>query len=63
VFAIDDSKIGSRSTGCSTRSRASEQLVLLGYVVELLEERADRAMDLAELILRLIGGRSGSSWR
>ncbi len=32
-----------------------ERLVLLGDVVELLEEQADRAMDVAEPILRLIG--------
>ncbi len=32
-----------------------ERLVLLGDVVELLEKRADRAMDVAEPILRLIG--------
>jgi hypothetical protein len=32
-----------------------ERLVLLGDIVELLEERADRAMDVAEPILRLIG--------
>ena len=32
-----------------------ERLVLLGDVVELLEERAERAMDVAEPILRLIG--------
>ena len=32
-----------------------ERLVLLGDVVELLEKRADDAMDVAEPILRLIG--------
>ena len=32
-----------------------ERLVLLGDIVELLEERAARAMDIAEPILRLIG--------
>ena len=32
-----------------------ERLVLLGDVVELLEKRAERAMDVAEPILRLIG--------
>jgi Calcineurin-like phosphoesterase len=32
-----------------------ERLVLLGDIVELLEKRADRAMDVAEPILRLIG--------
>jgi hypothetical protein len=32
-----------------------ERLVLLGDIVELLEERAERAMDVAEPILRLIG--------
>ena len=32
-----------------------ERLVLLGDVVELLEKRAERAMDIAEPILRLIG--------
>jgi hypothetical protein len=32
-----------------------ERLVLLGDVVELLEKRADRAMDVAEPILRRIG--------
>jgi Calcineurin-like phosphoesterase len=37
-----------------------ERLVLLGDVVELLEERAERAMDVAEPILRLIGGTLGA---
>ncbi len=32
-----------------------DRLVLLGDVVEVLEERAERAMDVAEPILRLIG--------
>ena len=32
-----------------------ERLVLLGDVVELLEKRAERAMDVAEPVLRLIG--------
>jgi hypothetical protein len=32
-----------------------ERLVLLGDVVELLEERAEQAMDVAEPILRMIG--------
>ena len=32
-----------------------ERLVLLGDIVELLEQRAERAMDVAEPILRLIG--------
>jgi Calcineurin-like phosphoesterase len=36
-----------------------ERLVLLGDVVELLEERAERAMDVAEPILRLIGSTLG----
>jgi Calcineurin-like phosphoesterase len=36
-----------------------ERLVLLGDVVELLEKRAERAMDIAEPILRLIGGTLG----
>jgi hypothetical protein len=36
-----------------------ERLVLLGDVVELLEKRADRAMDIAEPILRLIGNALG----
>ena len=36
-----------------------ERLVLLGDVVELLEERPGRAMGVAEPILRLIGGRLG----
>ena len=41
-----------------------ERLVLLGDVVELLEKRAERAMDIAEPILRLIGdGRLGSTGR
>jgi predicted phosphodiesterase len=37
-----------------------ERLVLLGDIVELLEERADRAMDVAEPILRLIGSTLGA---
>jgi hypothetical protein len=37
-----------------------DRLVLLGDVVELLEERADRAMEVAEPILRRIGGRLGA---
>jgi Calcineurin-like phosphoesterase len=36
-----------------------ERLVLLGDIVELLEKRAERAMDVAEPILRLIGRRLG----
>ena len=36
-----------------------ERLVLLGDVVELLEKPAERAMDVAEPILRLIGGTLG----
>jgi UDP-2,3-diacylglucosamine pyrophosphatase LpxH len=32
-----------------------ERLVLLGDIVELLEERVERAMDIAEPILRLLG--------
>ncbi len=36
-----------------------ERLVLLGDVVELLEQRAERAMDIAEPILRLIGATLG----
>ena len=40
-----------------------ERLVLLGDVVELLEKRAERAMDIAEPILRLIGGRLGRAGR
>jgi hypothetical protein len=36
-----------------------ERLVLLGDVVELLEGRAERVMDVAEPILRLIGGTLG----
>ena len=36
-----------------------ERLVLLGDVVELLEKRADRAMEVAEPILREIGRRLG----
>jgi hypothetical protein len=36
-----------------------ERLVLLGDVVELLEKRAERAMDVAEPILRQIGERLG----
>jgi predicted phosphodiesterase len=37
-----------------------ERLVLLGDIVELLEKRAMRAMDIAEPILRLIGSALGS---
>jgi Calcineurin-like phosphoesterase len=37
-----------------------ERLVLLGDIVELLEERADRAMDVAQPILRLIGRTLGA---
>lgn len=37
-----------------------ERLVLLGDIVELLEEPAERAMALAEPILRLIGGTLGA---
>jgi Calcineurin-like phosphoesterase len=37
-----------------------ERLVLLGDVVELLEQRAERAMVVAEPILRLIGGTLGT---
>jgi Calcineurin-like phosphoesterase len=36
-----------------------ERLVLLGDIVELLEKRAERAMDVAEPILRPIGRRLG----
>ena len=32
-----------------------ERLVLLGDVIELLEQRADRALDIAEPVLRLLG--------
>ncbi len=37
-----------------------ERLVLLGDVVELLEKRAERAMDVAEPVLRLIGRTLGA---
>ena len=37
-----------------------ERLVLLGDIVELLEERAERAMGVAEPILRLIGRTLGA---
>ena len=37
-----------------------ERLVLLGDVVELLEQRAERAMGVAEPILRLIGRTLGA---
>jgi hypothetical protein len=37
-----------------------KRLVLLGDVVEMLEERAERAMDVAEPILRLIGRTLGA---
>ena len=40
-----------------------ERLVLLGDVVELLEERAERAMGVAEPILRLIGRTLGADRR
>jgi predicted phosphodiesterase len=38
-----------------------ERLVLLGDVVELLEERAERAMEVAEPVLRRIGRTLGAS--
>jgi UDP-2,3-diacylglucosamine pyrophosphatase LpxH len=38
----------------------SERLVLLGDIVELLEKRAERAMDVAEPILRQIGQTLGA---